>query len=90
MYRNVPGIYWHTFSFKDLFLIIYMYVCYQCVGVCIWFVNVCGVQKRESGSLILEFQVVVSHQTWMLRTKLGFSAKIVHALNLELALVLRA
>lgn len=68
-----------------------MYVCFVIsVGVCTWFVNVCGVQKRESDSLILEFQVVVSHQTWMLRTKLKFSAKIVHALNLELSLVLRA
>lgn len=43
-----------------------------------------------SDSLILEFQGVVSHQTWMLRTKLRFSAKIVHALNLELSLVLWA
>lgn len=34
--------------------------------------NVCGVQKRESDAQELEFQVVVSHQTWMLRTKLGF------------------
>lgn len=53
-----------------------------CVHMC---VGVCGVQKRESGSLELEFQVVVSHQTWMLRTKLRISARIVQALNPELS-----
>lgn len=43
MYRNVPGIYWHTFfSFKDLFLVICMYVLLSvCGGVhmvckCLW------------------------------------------------------
>lgn len=40
-------------------------------------------QKRFSVSLKLESHMFMNHFTWLLGTKLGCSARIVHALNHE-------
>lgn len=54
------------FSFNHF----YFFVC-LCTQVC----GACGVQKRASGPLELEFQVIVGCLRWMLATVLGSFAK---------------
>ena len=64
---------WPVWFYDFIFNYVYVYLC-LCVGYVHMSAGTCGDQKRASGHLELELQVVLSHLTWVLGNELWCSA----------------